>query len=222
MAESVLVVAVHPDDETLGCGGTLLRLKSEGASIHWMIVTAMTGDAGFSKKRIAQREEEIEKVQNIYGFSSVHKLGFPTIHLDEIPMSTIVDAMSRIFHETSPNQVFLPFQHDVHSDHQTAFSAAYSCTKNFRYPSVKKIMSMETLSETDFACSTGGAFSPNLYVNISPFIEKKIEILKIYESELKPHPFPRSVDGVKALSMYRGLSAGCGFAEAFVILKEIQ
>ena len=159
MGESVLVVAVHPDDETLGCGGTLLRLREEGAEIHWMIVTAMTAEGGFSSEVIERRNREIETVAQMYASSSVHQLGFPTTRLDEVPMSQLVTAMSRVFQSVQPNQVFLPFQHDVHSDHQHAFAAAYSCTKTFRYPSVRKVMMMETLSETDFAQSEGGVVS---------------------------------------------------------------
>jgi len=222
MSQSILVVAVHPDDESLGCGGTLLRLREEGAQIHWMIVTAMTADCGYSPEAIAHRDSEIEAVAQMYGFSSVHRLDFSTTRLDEIPMSQLVAAMSRVFQSTQPNQVFLPFQHDVHSDHQHAFAAAYSCTKTFRYPSVRKVMMMETLSETDFAQSAGGGFVPNMFVDISGQFERKMQILRVFESELHPHPFPRSEEAVKASAMLRGAAAGCRFAESFVILKEIQ
>lgn len=222
MNQSILVVAVHPDDETLGCGGTLLRLREEGAEIHWMIVTAMTEDCGFSPDAIARRESEIETVAQMYGFSSVHRLGFPASRLDEVPLSQLVMAMSKVFHRVQPNQVFLPFQHDVHSDHQYAFAAAYSCTKAFRYPSVRKVMMMETLSETDFAQSAGGGFVPNMFVDISKQFAGRMQILRVFESELRPHPFPRSAEAVEALALLRGASAGCRYAESFVILKEIQ
>ncbi len=222
MSDSVLVVAVHPDDETLGCGGTLLRLRDEGAQIHWMIVTAMTEDAGYSAEVMARRECEITSVAQMYGFSSVHCLGFPTTRLDEIPVSQLVSAMSRVFQAVQPSQVFLPFQHDVHSDHQHAFAAAYSCTKVFRYPSVRKIMMIEALSETDFAPSAGGGFVPNLFVDVTHQFERKLQILRVFESELRPHPFPRSEEAVKALALLRGAAAGCRYAESFVTLKEIQ
>jgi LmbE family N-acetylglucosaminyl deacetylase len=167
--QKILVVAVHPDDETLGCGGTLLRLRDEGAEIHWMIVTSMTTECGFSLDAIARREQEIETVAKMYGFASVNRLGFPATRLDEIPMSKLVASISKVFQSILPNQIYLPFQHDVHSDHQYAFSAAYSCTKVFRNPSVRKVMMIETLSETDFAQSAGGGFVPNLFIDISNY-----------------------------------------------------
>jgi N-acetylglucosamine malate deacetylase 1 len=218
----ILVVAVHPDDETLGCGGTLLRLREEGAEIHWMIVTAMTADCGFDLDSIARREREIETVAKMYEFSGVHRLGFSATRLDEISKTQLVAAMSKVFRTVQPGQVFLPFQHDVHSDHQHAFEAAYSCTKVFRYPFVRKVMMMEALSETDFSQSAGGGFVPNFFVDVTHQFERKMQILKVFESEVSSHPFPRSEKAVEALALLRGAAAGCGYAESFVILKEIQ
>lgn len=222
MSESVLVVAVHPDDETLGCGGALMRLREEGAEIHWMIVTAMTAEGGFSSEVIERRNREIETVARMYGFSSVHQLGFPTIRLDEVPMAQLVTAMSKVFQSVQPNQVFLPFQYDVHSDHQYAFAAAYSCTKTFRYPSVRKVMMMETLSETDFANSAGGGFVPNVFVDVTNQFERKLQVMRVFESELRQHPFPRSERNLTALATLRGATAGCEYAESFMLLKEIS
>lgn len=219
--QKILVVAVHPDDETLGCGGTLLKHKAQGDEIHWLIVTAMTAECGFTPEAIERRAREIETVEKIYGFDSVHRLGFSATRLDEVPMSQLVSAISKVFQSVQPNQVFLPFQHDVHSDHQHAFSAAYSCTKSFRYPSVRKVMMIETLSETDFAQSANGGFVPNMFVNITEQLERKLEILRTYQSELHPHPFPRSEESIRALAMLRGAASGCKYAESFMMLKEI-
>lgn len=219
--QNILVVAVHPDDETLGCGGTLLKHKAQGNEIHWMIVTAMSAECGFTPEMMERREREIEKVAQMYGFDSVHRLGFPTTRLDEVPMSQLVVAMSKVFQSVQPNQVFLPFQHDVHSDHQHAFAAAYSCTKVFRYPSVRKVMMVETLSETDFAQSASGGFVPNLFVDVSDQFVRKLEILRVFESELRPHPFPRSEESITALATLRGAAAGSKYAESFMMLKEI-
>jgi LmbE family N-acetylglucosaminyl deacetylase len=122
-----------------------------------------------------------------------------------------------------PNIIYLPFKGDVHSDHRKIFEASYSCTKSFRYPFIKKIYMMETLSETEFATSTKeDCFIPNVLVDISGHMEKKIEIMKIFKSEIAPHPFPRSERNLRALATFRGAAAGCDYAESFVLLKEIQ
>ena len=127
-----------------------------------------------------------------------------------------------MFRQVEPNIVYLPFKSDVHTDHQIAFKAAYSCTKTFRCPSTKKIIMMETLSETEFTPSTKeDSFIPNMFVDITDFIDRKIEIMNIYKSELADHPFPRSEKNILALATVRGATAGCEYAESFMIVKEI-
>ncbi|MDD4975396.1 MAG: PIG-L family deacetylase [Bacteriovorax sp.] len=222
MSHDILVIAVHPDDETLGAGGTLLKHKENGDRIHWLIITSMTEEKGYSQKQIEKRNFEITAVAKDYGFSSVSELKLPTTCLDELSDSTIIDYISKVFKEIKPHTVYLPFYNDVHSDHRKTFDAVFSCTKSFRYPFVKKVLMMETLSETDFAPALSHlAFVPNVYVDIGKFIEKKCEILKRFEGEIAPAPFPRSLETVRGLATFRGSVAGCLHAEAFVLLKEI-
>ena len=228
MKNKVLVVAVHPDDETLGCGGTLLKHKATGDEIYWLIATTIKNgynnwDLGFSKDIVEKREKEIKRVAELYDFDGIYRLEFPTMRIDEISMSELIGKISKIFKEVQPNIVYLPFKNDVHSDHRKIFEAAYSCTKIFRYPFVKKILMMETLSETEFAPSTKeDGFIPNVFVDITRYLEKKLEIMGIYESELGEHPFPRSKRNITALATFRGATAGCEYAESFVLLKEIR
>lgn len=218
----VLVVAVHPDDETLGCGGTLLKHKKNGDEINWLIVTEMKVDQGFLQKRIDIREKEIDFVSKKYGFQNTINLKLPTTFLDKISPGTIVNRISKVIREIKPEIIYLPFMGDVHSDHRIIFEAVYSCTKRFRYPYIEKILMMETISETEFSSGIREeAFSPNYFVNITGFIDKKIEIMKLYKGEIKHHPFPRSVKNIKALATFRGATSGCKYAESFMLLKEI-
>lgn len=219
----VAVVASHPDDETLGCGGTLLKHKYYGDSIHWIIATDMLESKGFSYKKIKEREEEINRVGCLYGFSEIHKMGLPTTCVDEFSMNDLVQRASSLINKIKPNILYLPFKSDVHSDHRIIFDVFFSCTKCFRYPSVEKILMMETLSETEFAPSTKeNSFIPNVFVNISDFMEKKIEILNVFASECGEHPFPRSELTVRALATLRGATSGSLYAESFMLLKEIR
>jgi LmbE family N-acetylglucosaminyl deacetylase len=215
----VLILAVHPDDETLGCGGTLLKHKANGDEIHWLIGTQTDPATEFYKKR----EKEIEKVSALYTFDSVHNLALRTMQVDEYTMSELIGKISNVINEIRPNIIYLPFKSDVHSDHRHIFEAAYSCTKSFRYPFIKKIYMIETLSETEFSPSTKeDSFIPNVFVDISKFMEKKLEIMKIFESEISEHPFPRSIRNLEALATLRGATAGCEYAESFMLLKEIR
>jgi LmbE family N-acetylglucosaminyl deacetylase len=216
----ILVVAPHPDDESLGLGGTLLRRKDEGAELAWVIVTALSEEAGWAEEKIVSRAKEIQRVAEFYRFSAIYEFGFPTACLDRIPTVNLVTAFSRVFTEFQPEEVFVPHPSDVHSDHRIVFNAVASCTKWFRYPSVKRVMAYETLSETDFALDTKAAFRPNLFVNIENYLEKKLSILDIYKSELGTFPFPRSHEAVRALATLRGVAAGFKAAESFELLRE--
>ncbi|MCT7486732.1 PIG-L family deacetylase [Aliarcobacter cryaerophilus] len=219
MKNKVLIVAVHPDDETLGCGGTLLKHKANGDEIHWLICTTIDKSHNYYETR----EKEIERVSKLYNFDSVHNLRLKTMQVDEYNMSELVGKISKVINEVQPNIIYLPFKGDVHSDHRKIFEASYSCTKSFRYPFIKKIYMIETLSETEFAPSTKeDSFIPNVFVDISGFMDKKLEIMKAFKSEIAPHPFPRSERNLKALSTLRGATCGCEYAESFVLLKEIQ
>lgn len=216
-----LVIAVHPDDETIGCGGTLLKLKDSGYEIHWLIATEATTEGGFSAEFINKRQSEIDTVASKYQFTAVHRLGLPAAQIETIALGKIVQKIAAIMQSVSPDTLFLPFREDVHSDHRILFDAAFSCTKSFRQPSLRRVYMMETLSETEFAPAIPGiSFVPNSFVDISPYFDKKLEILSLFESELTEHPFPRSIANVKALATYRGAMAQCQYAESFMLLKE--
>ena len=222
MKNKVLAIAVHPDDETLGCGGALLKHKANGDEIHWLIATDIKESEGYDIPAIKQRNKEIKKVENLYGFTSVNKLDLSTTKVDAYSMSVLVSKISSVIDRIKPDTIYLPFKGDVHSDHKYIFDAAYSCTKTFRYPFIKKIYMMETLSETEFAPSTKeDSFVPNVFIDISNNMDKKIEIMKVFESEMGEHPFPRSERNIRALGTLRGATCGCDYAESFMLLKEI-
>jgi LmbE family N-acetylglucosaminyl deacetylase len=222
MNNGILVLAPHPDDETLGCGGTLLRHIAAGSEVHWLLVADMRTDYGFSQMSVTRRQKEIEKVGEAYGFSKIHNLGFCPAKLDILPKGELVAAIAQVIREISPTDIYLPFRGDVHTDHAAVFDAAISCTKWFRYPSIRRILCYETLSETDFDLNPGGTkFSPNGFVDISSHLDRKIEIARLYEGEMGEFPFPRSEEALRALARVRGAACGCQAAESFMLLREI-
>jgi len=218
---NVLVVATHPDDETLGCGGTLLKHRDNGDEIYWVIVTAI--NEGYNHNFILQRNRQVAAVSLRYKFSKVFELGYAPNTLFDGVFSNLVADIRDVFYAVNPNVIYLPFKNDVHSDHRITFQAAYSCAKTFRLPSVARILMMETLSETEFAPSiSSDSFSPNVFVDITEYIEYKLDIMSLYKSELEAPPSPRSLRAIKALATYRGAMAGCSCAESFMLLKEIM
>lgn len=215
MKNKILVIAPHPDDETLGCGGTLLKHLESGDSLYWTLVTSMTEEAGYKKNIIKTREKEIKKIKKIYKFKKLFKLDFMPSKIDSLPLLEVIKPLVDVVNEVKPNILYLPFYGDAHTDHQVTFKAASSLIKWFRYPFIKKVIIYETLSETNFNFSTKHNFRPNMYVNISKFLEKKIKIFKTYKSEVKKHPFPRSEEAIRASAILRGSESGFKYAEAF-------
>ena len=212
---NVLVIAPHPDDETLGCGGVLLKHKNNNEHIYWLTITSAIDEKKWGKEFIKKRKLELESVKNEYGFKKSFHLEFPPAYLDTVPISDIVDKISKIIKEVKPELIYVPYSSDVHTDHQIISKSLGSIIKWFRHPSVNKVLMYETLSETDFNFLSANSFKPNYFVDISDFIKKKIEIMKIYSSEMNLAPFPRSEKVLIAQSVLRGSQCGFDNAEAF-------
>ncbi len=220
---TILCIAPHPDDETLGCGGTLLKYRAAGDHTHWLICTDIIEEDGFTPDKIAKREKEIMQVAKQYKFESVQRLGLRTTRVDRYGMNEVVEKISDVIREIQPDTVYLPFKNDVHSDHRRIFEASYACTKKFRSKSINRLFMMEVPSETEFSPSLGGSsFVPNYFVDITEHMEKKLKILHVYEGETGKHPFPRSAENIGALATFRGSQAGCRYAEGFMVLKIIE
>jgi len=216
-----LVIAPHPDDEILGCGGTLLRRKAEGAELGWLIVTGISEQTGWSGEQVQQRDAEIAKVTELVGFSQVYNLRLTT-QLDRLPMGDLIEQFSAVFKSFQPEELFLPNRSDAHTDHRLVFDAVAACTKWFRYPSVRRVLAYETISETEFGLDADCTFRPNCFIGISDFLERKLEVMAVYQSELGIFPFPRSIEAIRALATFRGATSGFMAAEAFQLLRERQ
>jgi len=217
----ILVVSPHPDDETLGCGGTILRHVAEGGEVHLLNITGISQEHGFSQERVLERAAEIEEVRKQYRMASLNNLGLPTTQLDQLPLSDIIGKISEVFTAVKPEILYLPYRYDIHTDHKVVFDAVAACTKWFRYPSVKRVLVYETLSETDFQLPLNqSGFTPNVFIDIEKYIEKKIDIFMVYRSEVGEFPFPRSERAVRALATIRGTASGSDSAEGFMLLRE--
>ena len=216
----VLVIAPHPDDETLGCGGTLFRHKANGNEIYWLIVTGISVDTGWSNDVVTKRDNEIDLVEKKYSFADVFNFRLPTTKIDTLPISQLVQKISDVYKKIEPEIIYMPFAHDVHTDHQLIAKALQSTLKWFRNPSIKKVLMYETLSETENNFIQGQSFKPNVFVDISQYLDEKVEAMKIYESQIGHFPFPRSEKNIRALATFRGSQSGFTAAEAFELVYE--
>lgn len=210
MSKKVMVISVHPDDETLGCGGTILKHIAEGDEVLCLHVTEGN----------AHQKQLISELKGLFGFESA-SLAFPEIVLDDVSLSKLIPPISEQIRDFQPAVVYLPNRSDPHSDHRRTFDACLTCIKNFRYPFLRKVMMMEVISETDFAPALPeNVFMPNVFVDISSHMNRKLEILGIFSEELLEAPQTRSLDTMKAYNRYRGSQINTAFAECFMLLKE--
>jgi|TARA_B100000315_G_C14403988_1_gene507801 LmbE family N-acetylglucosaminyl deacetylase len=190
----VLVISVHPDDETLGCGGTVLKHRNQNDDIYWLILTEANESLGYSKEFIVQRTNQIKDISQEYQFSKTYSLGFPTTKLHTIDFSVIIDKIFSVIQEIKPEVIYTVNRSDIHTDHQVAAKAIMSCTKSFRNPFIKRILMYECISETEIAFPLPeNMFVAHVYSDISSFLERKIEIMKKYGSELQAPPLTKKL-----------------------------
>jgi LmbE family N-acetylglucosaminyl deacetylase len=220
----ILVIAPHPDDETLGCGGSLLKHKANGDSLSWLVATR-GHEPQWSAELLEQKEREISAVAAAYSFDNTFRLNFPTIKLDKIPVEELIAGIRDAVTDFKPDCVYLNHAGDVHSDHRVLFEATMSVLKPF-YSSkhgVKRVLSYEVFSSTDAApANPARAFLPNVFIDVTEFLEKKLEIMGLYESELQASPLPRALDSLRALARVRGATIGVEYAEAFMLVREVS
>jgi len=217
----ILIIAVHPDDETLGCGGTILKNKEQGNEVYWLIITKANQNITEINNILEIQQQYIKQVSEIYDFNGINQLDFITTELDKYSLGEIINEISSYIKLIKPNIIYFNHNADVHSDHRISFNAVYSCTKNFRFPFIEKLLLYETLSETEFApsieCNT---FTPNVFSDITKYLHKKLEIMKLYTTEQMEEPLPRSISTIEALARFRGSRIGVRYAEAFRLLFE--
>lgn len=220
--DDVLVVAPHPDDETLGCAGVIQRHQEDGDRLHWLIGTEMSPEAGYTPEQIAARDEEIKSVTRMLRFVTVKRLGYPAAALGEVALRNLIQRMANALDEIRPSILYLPYPHDAHSDHRMIFEAAVACAKWFRRPALKRVLCYEVPSETGFNFHPSAAtFRPTTYVRLEPnHLKRKIEAMLEYREECGTFPFPRSPEAIQALARQRGTESGCEAAEAFLLLRE--
>lgn len=221
--KNIIVVSAHPDDEVLGCGGTLIKHREAGDKIDWLITTNISETHGFSEDRVKTRQEEIKEVSRKLKINKTYKLDYPTMCLSDESLIKMIPKISQIFNESKPEIIYILNRSDAHSDHLITFKAVMACTKSFRYPFIKRVLMYECISETEFgAALSENHFLPTYFVDISPYFKEKLEIMAIYDSELGQHPFPRSNRNIEALAVFRGASVGVEYSEAFQLLKYID
>jgi N-acetylglucosamine malate deacetylase 1 len=224
MTKHALVVAAHPDDEILGCGGTMARLAAEGWDVHVLILAEGATSRDAARDREARGEElsELARCANraaqIVGAASVELDSFPDNRMDSVDLLDVVKRVEDAIQRRQPERVFTHCSHDVNVDHRVVHDAVIAAARPKPGGCVRELFFFEVLSSTEWRPPTSlPSFAPTYYVDITAHLESKQSALAAYGPELLDFPHPRSLGAVEALARFRGCTVGVGAAEAFEV-----
>lgn len=221
----VLIVCAHADDEVLGMGATIALHAQKQHQIRVIVLADGETSRTNKKHEIVKRQTMGEKVKKILGIEQYYHCGFPDNKLDTI---ALLDVIQKIEHYSTsqkfyPDVVYTHFSGDLNIDHRIANQAVLTAFRPVPEQTVKSILTFEVLSSTDWASlQIGTHFNPSVFVDVTQSFEKKIKALKIYEQEMRNSPHSRSIENVRALASFRGMSKGMLLAESFMVERFIN
>jgi len=226
MSKKILIVASHPDDEVLGCFGTVSRLIKEGYEAYALIL----GEGKTSRddtrivenksEEIAVLNSETQKANDSIGIKKVFVESFPDNRFDSVDLLDIVKVISKVKEEVQPDIIFTHFENDLNIDHRITYQAVLTATRPMEDECVKEIYSFEILSSTEWNYPL--SFSPDTFYDIGDTLDLKLEAMKQYTSELCEYPHPRSLEGIELNAKYQGMRVGKRYVEAFKSIRIIK
>ena len=214
MTDSVLVIAVHPDDEILGCGGTVALHTERGDRVTAVI--ACEGESlRYGPEGVGQPQHMIRAAEEL-GVEDIRPLGFADQRLDTLPLTDIITPLERVVAEVRPRIVYCQWGGDVNRDHELLFKAALVATRP-TVPSIAAVFAFDTASSTEWAYPR--SFVPDTWVEISATLDRKIAAMRCYESEVREYPHPRSLEALRTRAIAWGNQHCLPAAEVFMTIR---
>jgi LmbE family N-acetylglucosaminyl deacetylase len=227
-AKRILVIASHPDDEVLGCGGTMAAHTDAGDVVDVLIAVEgatsreSRSDTGSQVETLAALQRSACDAATVLGARKPHFLGLPDNRLDGMELLEVIKPIEALINELGPQVIYTQHGGDLNVDHRIVHQAVVTACRPAPGASVHAIYGYETASSTEWASEhMGGVFHPVHFVDISKTLEHKRKALECYSSEMRPFPHARSLEGLEALARWRGVSVGVEAAEAFTVVREI-
>lgn len=223
MKNTILVIGAHPDDEILGCGGTLLKHINDKDHVYSVILgegvtsRSISRDINKDKKKLTNIKNNAKDANTIIGVKKLFFGNFPDNRFDGLNLLDLIKYLENIIESVRPNIVYTHFYNDLNIDHRITFQAVATALRP--YKNKCNFYCFETLSSTNFFKGTD-RFNPNYFVDISKFIKNKIKALRKYKTEIRKYPFIRSDKNILTLAEYRGMNAGMKYCEAFEIIHK--
>ena len=216
----LLVVAPHLDDEVLGAGGTIARLSDAGTEVVVAVVTRGAQPL-FSDESEATTREEAQAAHQLLGVDRTLFLDHPAAQLDGVPHHVMNRSLAELIREVAPDTLLLPFVGDIHLDHQLTFLSSMVAARPHGPGFPRRILCYETVSETNWHAPFIPSFIPNVYVDISAQLYRKLEAMSLYGSQQRDFPHERSLAALRALAMFRGTTVHREAAEAFMLVRQV-
>jgi LmbE family N-acetylglucosaminyl deacetylase len=226
--KSILVIAAHPDDEVLGCGGTIAKLAAKGAHVHILILaTGLTSRKEFCPENSANdlraHYDRAKRAANLLGAASVNFADFPDQKLDTLPLLQITQRIEAEINATNPVAIFTHHGGDLNMDHVVAYRATLTATRPMPGVRATSLYAYEVPSSTEWAFQKfEPQFRPNVFHDIGATLPYKLQAMQIYESEARSFPHPRSPEALEAIARRWGSVVGLPAAEAFELVRQIK
>lgn len=223
MAKTVLVVAAHPDDEVLGCGGTIARHAAQGDAVYVIHMTdGVASRNGVSAQELNDRNHAKALALQILGVKSSHSLDFPDNRMDSVALLDIVQPLEKLISEIRPCTIYTHHRGDLNVDHRLTYQAVMTVCRPQLGSTVREILTFEVMSSTEWAGPGQGTFEPNTFVDISGHWPKKSQALEAYLLEMRPSPHSRSIEHLDVLARHRGACVGMERAEGFELIRRLR
>lgn len=224
-----LVIAAHPDDEVLGCGGSIARMADEGWQVHVLILAEGATSRANHRDR-SQHTDELSELQRcaheagrILGVHDVELDTFPDNRMDSVHLLDVIKRVERAVERVQPSRVLTHHVGDVNVDHNVIHHAVAAACRPLPGSCVKEVLYFEVASSTEWRhARSQPPFAPNLFVDISTTLDRKLRALQAYATEMRPFPHARSVLALEHLARWRGATVGRDAAEAFEIGRRIE
>lgn len=225
---TILVVAAHPDDEVLGCGGTVARLAREGGTIRIAIlgegITARCADRDQADQALVEAlRVRSRQVGGMLGASDVSLFGLPDNRFDTVPLLDVAKIVEELVRRWRPEVVYTHHGGDLNIDHRVTHRAVLTATRPLAGQSVREVYAFEVPSSTEWAFQQfTPVFRPNVFVDIATTLELKIGAMAAYESEARPFPHPRSAEALRVIARRWGSVVGGEAFEAFELVRSVR
>jgi len=219
MNKTILVIAAHSDDEALGCSGVIARHVAEGDNVHLLFMTDGVTSRANAGTGVVRRLTASQNSARILKVSSFTNLNFPDNKMDSIPLLDIVKEIENTIVQTQPEVIYTHHIGDLNIDHQITHKAVVTACRPQPGFCVEEIYAFEVLSSTEWNTPGVEAFSPNVFIDITDYIDIKKQVLEVYSEEMHQPPHSRSIDNALRLNALRGNSVGVDYAEAFELIR---